>query len=149
MTFTNLGSQPLTLPGYFVHTGSAAPVHQTDQANYTGFMEAGGKFIDASYFNSGWFHPERPVFTVAREGIAWAGVANQYFTTLVTPQFPTPEAGALPITRSTAAWARRFEIADSAWEKTGHSSAGNSADTRRFQKEKERKLINSLGLAKK
>ena len=127
VTFTNLGTQPLTLPAYFVHTGSAAPVHQTDQANYTGFMEAGGKFIDASYFNSGWFHPERPVFAVAREGIAWAGVANQYFTTLVTPQFPTPEAGALPNTRGTAAWAKRFVIADSAWEKTGHSSAGNSA----------------------
>ncbi len=126
VTFTNRGAQPLTLPGYFVHTGSAAPVHQRDLATYTGFKYEGGKFIDASYFTSGWFHPERPVFTVAQPGIAWAGVADQYFTTLVTPQFPEPVVGALPIPRGTAAWAKRFVIDDAAWKQAGRSAEGNT-----------------------
>ncbi len=127
VTFTNRGAQPLTLPGYFVHTGSAAPVHQSDLATYTGFKEAGGKFIDASYFDSGWFHPARPVFTVARQGIAWAGVANQYFTTLVTAQAATQKAGTLPPPRGNSAWAQRFAVSDAAWKETGHATEGKAA----------------------
>ena len=126
VTFTNRGPQPLTLPAYFVHTGSASPVHQKDQATYTGFMEAGGKFIDPGSFNSSWFRPERPVFTVAREGLAWAGVANQYFTTLVAPHFSTPEAAAVKKARGQAAWAKRFVIADGTWKTSGHSSSGGT-----------------------
>ncbi|MCE9611865.1 MAG: membrane protein insertase YidC [Chthoniobacter sp.] len=125
VTFTNRSPQPLALPGYFVHTGSTAPVHQRDQATYTGFMQTGGKFIDPTYFNAGWFRPERPVFTFAREGIAWAGVANQYFTTLVTPSFPTPEA-AVPKARGHTVWAKRFVIPDAAWQTTGRSIEGGS-----------------------
>ena len=126
VTFTNRSAQPLTLPAYFVHTGSASPVHQKDQATYTGFMEAGGKFIDPGYFNSGWFRPERPVFSVAREGLAWAGVANQYFTTLVTPHFPEMDAAAVKKARGTAAWAKRFVITDATWKTAGHSSDGGT-----------------------
>ena len=127
VTFTNRGAQPLTLPGYFIHTGSAAPVHQTDLATYTGFMEAGGKFIDASYFDSGWFHPERPIYTAARPGIAWAGVANQYFTTLVTAQRTTPQTGTLSTQPGNSAWAKRFVVSDAAWKETGRSAEGSSA----------------------
>jgi len=125
VTFTNHGTQPLALPGYFIHTGSTAPVHQHDQATYTGFMQAGGKFIDPTYFNAGWFQAERPVFTFTHEGIAWAGVANQYFTTLVTPSFPTPEA-ATPKARGHAVWARRLVIPDAAWQTSGRSIEGGS-----------------------
>ena len=126
VTFTNRGAQPLTLPGYFIHTGSAAPVHQSDLATYTGFKEAGGKFIDASYFDSGWFNPARPVFTTARQGIAWAGVANQYFTTLITAQRTTQPAGTLSTQNGNSAWATRFSISDAAWKETGHSTEGSS-----------------------
>ncbi len=121
VTFTNRGAEPVTLPGYFVYTGAAAPVHQKDRADYTGFMEAGGKFIAANYFDSGMFHPVRPVFTVARQGIAWAGVADQYFTTLVTPQAADAAAP-----RGSSAWATRFTIEDSAWTAAGHSSNGSA-----------------------
>ncbi len=127
VTFTNRGAQPVTIPSYFVHTGSAAPVHQKDLATYTGFKEEDGKFIDANYFDSGWFHPERPVYTASRAGISWAGVANQYFTTLVTAQRPPhpPTVPAPPV--GNAAWATRFVITDTAWTDSGHSSSGNSA----------------------
>ncbi len=126
VTFTNRGAQPLTLPGYFVHAGSAAPVHQKDMASYTGFKHAGGKFIDATYFDSGWFHPARPVFTAAQTGLEWAGVANQYFTTLVTPQITKSELGLPQQQRGTGAWARRFVIEDAAWKTTGRSAEGNT-----------------------
>lgn len=126
VTFTNLGPQALTIPAYFVHTGSVSPVHQSDQASYTGFMEAGGKFIDPGYFDSGWFRPARSAFTAAREGIAWAGVANQYFTTIIAVPSATPDSAAVPPARGQAAWATRFAIADAAWKKSGHSSDGSS-----------------------
>ncbi len=121
VTFTNLGAQPVTLPGYYVYTGSAAPVHPSDLATYTGFMEAGGKFIDASSFDGGWFSQPRPVFTAARPGITWAGVADQYFTTLVTPQVTDAKAPS-----GAAAWAKRFTIENAAWTAAGRTSNGSS-----------------------
>ena len=126
VTFTNRGAESIALPGRYVYTGSAAPVHESDLATYTGFMEAGGKFIDTTYFDSGWFHKERPTFTVAKEGIAWAGVADQYFTTLVT-QVPASAAGVAVAKRGGAAWATRFTIAESRWTGTGHESRNSTA----------------------
>ena len=126
VTFTNRGAQALTLPGYFVHTGSAAPVHQKDMATYTGFKHDGGKLIDASYFDSGWFHPARPVFSAAQPDIPWAGVVNQYFTTLVTAQRTTPDVGTLPKQGGNSAWAKRFVIGDEEWKKAGRSAEGSA-----------------------
>ena len=126
VTFTNRGAESIALPGRYVYTGSAAPVHESDLATYTGFMEAGGKFIDTTYFDSGWFHKERPTFTVAKEGIAWAGVADQYFTTLVT-QVPAAAAGVAVAKRGGAAWATRFTIEESRWTGTGHESRNSTA----------------------
>jgi YidC/Oxa1 family membrane protein insertase len=82
-------------------------------------MEAGGKFVPTSYFNSGWFHAERPIYTAAKPSIAWVGVADQYFTTLVTPQ--TQDAAA----RGTSGWAKRFNIDTTAWTRTGHTDNGD------------------------
>jgi len=126
VTFTNRGAEPIALPGRYVYTGSAAPVHESDLATYTGFMEAGGKFINTTYFDSGWFHSERPTFTVAKESIAWVGVADQYFTTLVT-QVPSAVTGVPVAKRGGAAWAKRFTIAESRWTGTGHESRNSTA----------------------
>ncbi|MEI8108226.1 MAG: YidC/Oxa1 family insertase periplasmic-domain containing protein [Verrucomicrobiota bacterium] len=126
VTHTNRGAEPIVLPGRYVYTGSAAPVHESDLATYTGFMEAGGKFINTTYFDSGWFHAERPTFTVAKESIAWAGVADQYFTTLVT-QVPAVVTGVPVVKRGGAAWATRFTIAESRWTGTGHESRNSTA----------------------
>lgn len=126
VTFTNRGTQALTVPAYFIHTGSASPVHQGDQATYTGFMEAGGKFINPGYFDSSWFSSARSAFTVAREDIQWVGVANQYFTTLVAAHSAAPEASAGKTPRGQGAWATRFVIAEADWKKSGHESNGSS-----------------------
>ena len=126
--FTNHGAQPLVIPSYYVYTGSAAPVHQLDQARYTGFTWAGGKFRDASSFSGGWFSgPERLVFTASQEGISWAAVADQYFTTMVIPQVTGQDPAAQVKQRGSSVWARRFVIDDAAWKESGRSAEGNTA----------------------
>ncbi|HYR57466.1 MAG TPA: membrane protein insertase YidC, partial [Chthoniobacteraceae bacterium] len=75
----------------------------------------------------GWFHAERPSFTAARENIAWAAVADQYFTTIVTAVPAAQDAAAQAKQRGVAVWATRFPVADAAWKEAGHSSEGNTA----------------------
>src|SRR4051812_16305676 len=58
VTFTNRGGEGVQSPGYYVYTGSAAPIHQIDQATYTGFawMPKGAfTFKNAGSFGSGGF----------------------------------------------------------------------------------------------
>jgi YidC/Oxa1 family membrane protein insertase len=121
-TFTNRGAEPLTLPGYFVHTGGATQVHQSDLANYTGFKWAGGKLIDATSFEGGWFSSARPVFAESHPEIAWAGVANQYFTTVLTPRVEGPNVANLDGKRGVAVWAKRFEVSEAVWKEAGRTS---------------------------
>ncbi len=121
-TFTNRGAQPVTVPGYFVHTGGTAPVHQSDLPNYTGFKWSGGKFIDVPSFEGGWFSSARPVFAESHPEIGWTGVANQYFTTLLTPIVEGPNVAALVGKRGSAVWAKRFEISEAAWSEAGRTT---------------------------
>ncbi len=93
VTFTNRGTQPIQLPGYFVHTGSAAPIHANDQPFYTGLSYFNGDdltFKDVNKFTSGgvlgFGQTQQPYFSETVPNLTWAGVANQYFTTIVTPQ---------------------------------------------------------------
>jgi YidC/Oxa1 family membrane protein insertase len=130
VSFTNHGNQPLELPGYYLATGAAAPVHQRDLPIYTGMKVADGKFIDVNWFSAGGIlgmgHPERPVYTETRPNLAWLGVTNQYFTTLVSPQVTEKDSAAQAKQRGSSAWARRFDISDDAWKASGRSSEGAS-----------------------
>ena len=128
VTFTNRGAQSLVMPTYYVHTGAAAPVHQMDQSRYTGFTWAGGKFRDATSFSGGWFgKPERLVFTASQEGIAWAAVVDQYFTTMVIPEVTEKDPLAPLKQRGNSVWARRFVIDDASWRESGRTAEGSSA----------------------
>lgn len=127
VTFTNRSSQPVNVPGYFVHTGAAAPVHQRDMPTYTGFKFAGGKFIDVTWFQGGWFSSDHATFTAARENIAWAAVADQYFTTLITPQVTAQDPAGQAKQRGASVWAKPFVIQDDVWKATGRSTEGNTA----------------------
>ncbi|MEA3212489.1 MAG: YidC/Oxa1 family rane protein insertase [Chthoniobacter sp.] len=130
VSFTNRGAQPLVLPGYFVHTGVAAPVHQRDLAIYTGLKAAGGKFIDVNSFSAGGLplfgHPARPVYTESRINIEWLGATNQYFTTLISPKVTAPAQDPAGQTRQRGAsvWGKRFDIADETWIASGRSTDG-------------------------
>jgi YidC/Oxa1 family membrane protein insertase len=129
ITFTNHGTQPVTLPEYFVHTGSAAPVHQSDRATYTGFTWAGGKFKDTTSFSGGFLRgAAHTVFTASQEGIAWAAVADQYFTSMVIPEVTSQDPAAQVKQRGKSVWARRFIIKDAAWEGSGRATEGSKTD---------------------
>jgi len=69
LSFTNRGGQPLEIPSYFVHTGSAAPIHKHDQPIYNGFnffRDGSNKFIGVTWFDGGGFlmfkSSSRPVY---------------------------------------------------------------------------------------
>ncbi|GAB4175499.1 MAG: membrane protein insertase YidC [Terrimicrobiaceae bacterium] len=107
--FENTGSEPLRREGYFVSVGGAAPVHTHDLPTYTKFDWApGGSMtgIDVNWFNAGglpllgiqWSGP-KTLFSESRPDVQWAGVASQYFCTVITPEKTT----------GTAAWASRFD----------------------------------------
>ena len=95
VNFTNRGAQAVELPRYYVHTGSAAPVHQNDLPTYTGFGFLRGtssKVIPISWFQGGGFlffkSNPRPVYPAEPETLSdvrWAAVTNQYFATICTP----------------------------------------------------------------
>jgi YidC/Oxa1 family membrane protein insertase len=127
-TFTNRGAQPLTLPAYFIHTGSASQVHQSDLPTYTGFKWFGGKFVNVTSFQSGWWSGNKlnPVFAESHPTIPWAGVANQYFATLVTPIVESPGMPTQSGQYGVAVWAKRFDIPDAIWKESGRTSSGEN-----------------------
>jgi len=137
LTFTNHGAQPAQMPPYYVHTGSAAPVHEGDLPTYTGFnwfRASDYKFIDVNWFGSGGFlmfgHPERPIYSEAHDNIRWAGVTNQYFTSIVSAVADEKASSDLQAKqRGVSVWARRFKIDDEKWRAAGHSM---TAGTERF-----------------
>lgn len=107
VTFTNKGDQPIALPGYFVHTGAVAPMHQTDLYSYTVFgWMAGGKFTskDSGSFKTGGVGPfgkrDAPSFTKEAQKTTWGAVSNQYFASLVT----------LSGVEGVGIWAHRYEV---------------------------------------
>ena len=128
LTFANRGSEPLQLPGYFVHTGAASPVHDGDLPIYTGFTWFRGssnKFIDVNWFSGGGFlffsKPERPIYAESHVGIRWAGVTNQYFTSLLTPIVDEKASAEVQAKqRGISVWARRITIEDPLWRSAGH-----------------------------
>ena len=108
LVFENRGAQPFTSPGYFVSTGSAQPIHQTDLPTRTVFdWYRDGKYrsIPVSWFGPSsilFFQTSGPkeVYLEAADKILWTCVASQYFATILAPQ---NEAGS-------QVWARRSPL---------------------------------------
>lgn len=104
--FNNAGTSQVYRPPYFVSTGGAAPIHSADLPTYTRFdWMADWKFvgIDVNWFNAGSIpligiqtHAAREVYLESRNKVQWAGVASQYFCTIVSvPNFEGVSVGAL------------------------------------------------------
>ena len=110
ISFTNHGAAARLVEGYYFGIGSAAFVHKGDRISYTGFGWFHGEkaqFIDPSYFASKQMPiigiqtaAEKPAYLETADSIPWAGVTNQYFTTLLSA---TANPGKF-------AWARRFPV---------------------------------------
>jgi YidC/Oxa1 family membrane protein insertase len=97
ITFKNNGPSDFTSTGYFVSTGAAQPIHQTDLAFRTVFdWYRDGKF---NSINVGWFDPHSILFfptgpahetySNSADSILWAAVGSQYFTTILAPATDT------------------------------------------------------------
>jgi YidC/Oxa1 family membrane protein insertase len=136
LTFTNRSAASATLPGYFVHLGSAAPIHQADYPYYLGFTyHQAPKFVDSTWFGGGGFlgfgggarpvYPDKPT---PLTGVRWAGVTNQYFTTIVSPVVTAQDSTGQAHQLGSAVWARRFDVGDAAWEASGRSRDGVSGE---------------------
>ena len=97
VSFANKGSAAIQSPGYYLHVGSATPIHQRDLPTYTAFdwYADGGKanHIDVGYFKASKIpligletRPEREFYTVDADKIGWSAISNQFFTTVIAPQ---------------------------------------------------------------
>lgn len=134
LTFANSGPQPVPVPAYFVHTGSAGPIHHLDQALYIGFNYFRGTtntFIPASWFSGGGFlffsKPPRAVYPEKPEvmsEVRWAASTNQYFATIITPIVPQKTDRATQTNlRGVGVWAKRFQLTPEQWQAAGHSDS--------------------------
>jgi len=108
VSFTNRSAQPVKIDNYYVHTGSAGPIHALDQAIYTGFDWYNGNntFKAVSSFSGGgvlgFNRSDMPVFGQPVDKLDWVGVTNQYFNTIITP------ANA----KGTSVWARKMGVSN-------------------------------------
>ena len=126
LVFDNRSKSPMNVPGYFVYTGSAAPVHPNDRVDYTGFKWPGAKFVDSTWFSGSWFSKAQDTYVASQQNIPWAAVADQYFTTIVTPQ-ADPKNEDTAKQRGISVWAQRFPITEAEWKETSHIATGSSA----------------------
>ena len=134
LTFTNVGNEPMMVPVYFLHTGSAAPVNASEQRYYQGFdwwRDGTNNFQNVDWFSAGgflaWSHPERPVFKQDTDLVRWAAVTNQYFTSMVT-LLGTKDAITPDLVRELggSVWAKRANLSPEVWRSAGHSLAGET-----------------------
>lgn len=77
---------------YGLFLGSAAPLHQSERADHSGFFWfEGGEmhFEGATAFNGGWFSSEKSIiWSELGEEIKYAGVTDQFFSTVMRPEKP-------------------------------------------------------------
>jgi YidC/Oxa1 family membrane protein insertase len=121
LRFSHSGQAPVTIPSYAMRLGSAVALHVKDQELYTGFnrSKAGdAKFTGVSWFSSnGILGMGRTPALYSDSGeIFWAGVTNQYYSTILTP---LGEFAAESL-------ARRFSVTAEQWNVGGRSSLGGN-----------------------
>ncbi|MBE2205180.1 MAG: membrane protein insertase YidC [Chthoniobacterales bacterium] len=108
VSFRNSGTTELQVPPFYISTGGAAPIHQSDLPMYTRFDWSAGSKMTTIDVN--WFSPstipilgiqtrgERPLYLESKANVQWAAVTSQYFCTIVTTKDP-----------ASSVWARRFD----------------------------------------
>lgn len=106
----NDGAQPVDNAGYYVTLGSAAPIHPKDMPTYTRLAWCVGgkaKGVDVNWFAAQNYpfvgvqkRAAQEFYTEKVNAAEWAGVANQFFATIVAPLN----------SKATEVWGRRFDI---------------------------------------
>ncbi len=109
VTVANENTQPLPIGRRFLYLGSAGPLHPDEWPRQTGFYfrdEDGGKvtYKGVDYFKGKKFlgigSDSKPHEELSIAVVDWAGINDQYFTTLLSPAEPY----------ATTMWASRFPI---------------------------------------
>jgi len=92
MAIENTTQANFDLSQYAVYLGSAAPLYEKERPTHTGFFwyENGEMHFEAATaFKGGWFSSERSIITSDSDNpIVYAGVTDQFFTTLIRPKKP-------------------------------------------------------------
>ncbi len=110
IAFANRGPAAVEKLGYYVFAGGVEPIHASELPYYTGvdwFRDGKATFTDVNWFNAKTIPltgieraPGKSQYLETPGGVNWAGVKNQYFTSLISsPQ--TPGLGV---------WASRFPV---------------------------------------
>lgn len=95
LAYTNPGAAPVEQPASYLYVGAATPLHTNDIPYYLGFDWFSGKsntFITPNWFTASKIplvgvetSPAKPVYTASPGNVTWAGVRDQYFTTMILP----------------------------------------------------------------
>ncbi len=98
ISFKNSGTAAFDTTGFFVSTGAIEPIHRSDRIFATQFdWYRDGKFnsIAVNYFDPGKLFglfqtsTAKDSYLATADKILWAGVSNQYFATILSPQETT------------------------------------------------------------
>jgi len=88
ITFTNTGKATANLSHYSLFAGTATPLHPREWENQGGFFFLDdGSFTskDSNWFKKGFFSSAKPIFQESAQELEYAGVSNQFFTTIIAP----------------------------------------------------------------
>jgi len=88
VTFRNKGNSIANLGHYSIFTGRASPLHPREWENQGGifYLDDGSLTNkDSNWFKKGFFSSAKPLFKESVTDLEYAGVSNQFFTTLVRP----------------------------------------------------------------
>eukprot|EP00903_Cladosiphon_okamuranus_P004183 g4181.t1 len=119
LTLENTNDSTIGLSEYDLYVGDASPLYQNERPTHTGFFwfEKGEMhFKAATKFKGSWFSSEQSIISSpGDETVSYAGVADQFFTTVIRPENPYTatvwgkpstvvlEEGAKPLTAARAA----------------------------------------------
>jgi len=124
LSFKNSGATPLALPSYSIAAGGEAPVHIKDLPTYTCFdWYRDGKmtsinvshFLESKLLGMVTTHSAQDLYSQPENGVQWAAVTSQYFTTIITAPKDQPGTGV---------WARHFEAVSAADSANGQPVYG-------------------------
>ncbi len=99
----NATAVALDLNQWSIFLGEASPLYQKEWPQQTGFFwrEDGNiHFTDGGTFKGGWFSAAKSIVNSPEELIQFAGVTNQFFSTVLRPAVPMP----------TSIWAKSSQV---------------------------------------
>lgn len=103
LTLENATAAPVSLATLALALGTAAPLYELETPNWTSFFWRGNgeyTFEDATFFKGGMFSSDKAGFETPIESAEYAGVANQFFATVVRTKEPY----------KASLWARPVEV---------------------------------------